>query len=81
MKYGVLIALLAVTACESSGPNLQRVTASQAGANVSPDQVMVSNVDRRWLQGDVTWDATVSGKAYKCSADDNVLSSHCVRVR
>ena len=82
MKRTLIVGvLLALAACESSGENLQRVTAAQVGSNVSPDRVTVSNVDRRWLQGDVTWDATVAGKPYKCFADDNVLTPHCVRAR
>jgi hypothetical protein len=79
-KASIALGFLVILAgCNSSEENLQRSTASVIPGNVSPSRVMVSNIDRQLLIGDVTWQANVGGKLYDCSADDNVHHPYCVK--
>jgi hypothetical protein len=77
-KAYIVIGLLVLAGCNSSAENLQRSTASVVPGNVSPERVVVSEIDRQWMIGDVTWKAQVGSTTYNCSADDNVHRPYCV---
>jgi hypothetical protein len=70
-------AVLGLAACASTDDNLQRATATAIGANVDPDTVKISDIDRGVTT--VHWNATTPHGHYKCSADDMVRRPYCVK--
>ena len=78
-----IFALAAMTAlsilpgCASTTENLRMETAHVLGANVSPDQVTVTNVDRG--ASNVKWNAAAPSGQYECWADDMVRKVNCAR--
>ena len=70
--------LLTLSACASSAENLQFASAPYVGLGVSPETIMISDVQRGATE--VRWSATAPGRpAYMCRADDMVRRAYCVR--
>jgi hypothetical protein len=72
-----LVAVSLLYGCASTTENLRMETAHVLGANVSPDQVTVSNIDRRATS--VYWAASAPSGQYECWADDMVRKVNCAR--
>jgi PBP1b-binding outer membrane lipoprotein LpoB len=73
----VAIVAIIMSGCASTDANLTRETARSIGGNVSPEQVIVTNVDRGMTS--VTWKATAPTGSFDCSADDMVRRVLCVK--
>ena len=66
-----------VVGCANTDSNLQRETARSIGNNVSPEQVIVSDVKRGVTS--VEWKASAPTGSYDCSADDMVRRVYCTK--
>jgi hypothetical protein len=76
-KLYAALALAALSGCASTTDNLQRATAMSISGNVTPDRVVIADVQRG--VSDVSWSASVGGSQYACSADDMVRRPYCAR--
>jgi hypothetical protein len=72
-----LVAVSLLYGCASTTENLRMETAHVLGANVSPDQVTVTNVDRG--ASNVKWNAAAPSGKYACWADDMVRKVSCAK--
>jgi hypothetical protein len=64
------------TACQNTDANLRRETARFI-RDLTPDQVVVSDVDRGMTN--VDWKAATPKGNYQCSADDMLRRINCVK--
>lgn len=74
---GVFIVATFMYGCANTDANLRRETARTIGGNVSPEQVIVADVDRGMTS--VTWKAFAPTGDYDCSADDMVRRVLCTK--
>lgn len=79
MKQKLLITFFACFAygCASTEANLQRESARSIGHGLSPDQIVISNVNRGITN--VSWVAASPKGRFNCYADDMVRRVNCVK--
>ena len=79
MKKNILIAILVglVCGCASTEANLQRESARSIGQGLSPNQVVIADIDRGATN--VSWTAETPKGKFKCFSDDMVRRVNCVK--
>jgi len=68
-----------VAGCASTESSLKRETSRAVNADVDPDDITISGVDRGMTE--VKWRATTPSGDYKCSADDMLRRVNCIKVK
>lgn len=73
----VSIIALVLLGCANTNDNIKFETARSVGGNVSPEEVVITDVDRGMTT--VKWKATVPNGNFVCSADDMLHKVLCIK--